>query len=102
MYFLFRTVIYLIAIYVILYLSIITYNLNDSRMLHIDESFFSAIFTIDIFHLSFYVTFYIFFNLFTVLYSYIKNKLFTVTFEYAIILLFSMLGMVLILVSNDF
>jgi NADH-quinone oxidoreductase subunit N len=92
----------IVGIYVLLLFVALYMNLINSRLLNLDETFFSTIFVYDFISNNFIPLLIIFSLVFLiVLYSYISNGRITVTFEYPLVVLFCILSMLLIIISHD-
>jgi NADH-quinone oxidoreductase subunit N len=89
-------------IYSLLLFIFIVINLKDIRLLHLDSSFISTNFCFD-YLVSKFTNLLCIFSLifFLILYSYISKKYLRTTFEYPIIIHISLIGMLLLLYSND-
>jgi len=91
------SVIYAFALYILLY-----NNLNNYRQLNLDDSFFSSVFVFDTYSQKFVNLLFIFGLVFLlVLFAYINNKHLVTTFEYPIIIACAILGIQLMLLTND-
>jgi len=92
----------LISIYVFILFIVINTNLKDSRLLNLDDSFFSSVFVYDFFSSKMVNLLLIFSIVFLViLYTYLDKRYLITSFEYPIIVLFSVFGMILILFTHD-
>jgi NADH-quinone oxidoreductase subunit N len=92
----------LITIYIIIIYFILNLNLNNFRLFNLDNSFFSSVFIYD-FYSTRFLNLLIISSLIYLLivYSYINNKYLFINFEYPIVLLISIIGLIFLLITHD-